>query len=106
MLDALQTAVDGLRIAETRAAKAAQNIATATQGVAAPAGGSGETPAAVAAPGNGFLNTEFPNSVSAAETDLAFNLVELQLALHAYQANAVVIRAANESFKHLIDSFA
>lgn len=106
MLDALQTAVDGLRIAETRAAKAAQNIATATQKSAVPAPGVGETPAAVSAPGNGFLNTGFQDSGSAVQLDLAINLVELQLAKHAYEANAAVIRSANESFQHLIDSFA
>ncbi len=110
MLDVLQTAALGLGLAEERAATAAHNIVTAPHSVAEPAaeaaGGEGQTPAAVTGPGSSQFNADGQAFSSTADADLARNLVELQLAEHAYKANAAVIRAANESFQHLLDSFA
>ncbi len=114
MFDVLQTAVNGLRVAETCAAAAASKIANLRvsvqeanpNAVTAP-----DSPAAVApaAPAQSQVFSGGPDSQGLANgrgLDLAANIVELALAQRAYEANAAVIRSSEETLKHLLDSVA
>ena len=111
MFDVLQTAVQGLRAAEARAAVAASNIANVRveiQELDPNAPASPEAVEPLTPPQNQFLSggSDSQGLANGRGTDLAVNLVELRLAQHAYEANAAVIRSAEETFEHLLDAVA
>lgn len=105
MYDVLQTAVQGLRIAEARAAVAASNIANVRVEIQELDPNAPASPEAVEplTPPQNQLSGGLANGGS---RDLVANLVQLRLAQHAYEANAAVIRSAEETFQHLLDAVA
>ena len=105
MFEVFQTAVEGLRTAEVRAATAASNIANVRVEIQDldPNAPASPDPLVPASPPLGQLPDGLTNGGG---RDLVANLVQLRLAQHAYEANAVVLRSAQESFEQLLDTFA
>ncbi len=116
MLDVMQTALSGLRQAEFRAAQAANNIAEIRLADAGTEAGSasGAVATVVTAPVAGqspFANdnpfgTGGQDFATAGGHDLATDLVELMIAQHAYEANARVVRTADQMMGTLLSSLA
>ncbi len=129
MIEAINTAVSGLRAASLRVTMAAENIAAAgVTGSADPAaydgyvpqrvvqttGAGGATIASAVAVDPAFLtifdqndpNADADGRVGVPNVDLATEIVELTLAEHAYKANLAVIRAADEITEALLDTTA
>jgi flagellar hook-associated protein FlgK len=103
MTTALNIGIAGLRAAEVRVSVRAQNIVNWQSENYHPAvpvqTSSGEGPIVrVSRPAE--LTGDFPF------VDIASELVDMQLAKHAYQASAKVIRTAGEMSKTLLDTFA
>ncbi len=103
MYDVLQIAVQGLRTAEARAAVAASNIANMRVEIQDldPNAPASPDPLVPVSPPQSQLLSDNDGS-----RDLAANLVQLRLAQHAYEANAAVVRSAEETFQHLLDAIA
>ncbi len=103
MIEVFQTAIAGLRAAEVRAATAASNIANMRVEIQ-------ELESTPLASPDPLVPVSPPqNQFAAGDNDrgsLAANLVELMLAQHAYEANAVVIRTAEETDQFLLDALA
>jgi len=104
MTSAINSGLAGLRAAETRVAIRAQNIVNWQSANYRPL-----VPVQTTAEGGGpivrvtrplELSGDFPF------VDIAGELVDMQLAKHAYRASAVVVRTAEEMSKTLLDTFA
>ena len=129
MIDAINTAVSGLRAATLRVNTAAQNIAAApVSGNPDPAAYDGYVPQRVTqttVQGGGTIakavpvdpafftvfdpndpNADADGRVGLPNVDLATEIVELTLAEHAYKANLAVIRTADEITEALLDTTA
>lgn len=124
MIQAIHTALAGLRVSTQRLGVAAENIANVqTSGNASPYDGyvpqrldqtttANGTPTATARP---ISQPSFPvydpsSSQANAEglvgypnVDLAANIVDAKIAQHTYEANLVTIRTASEMMKALLD---
>lgn len=113
MLEIVQTALNGLRTAEERAAQAANNIAQLrvddpSVAASTPTGATTNVvtgPAAGQSPVTGGQpNADGQGFSTSGQRDLATEFVALMIAEQAYKANAAVIRTADQMVSHLIDS--
>lgn len=124
MIQAIHTAVAGLRVSAQRLGVAAENIANVqTSGSLSPYDGyvpqrleqtttANGTPTATTRP---ISQASFPvydpadsradanGLVGYPNADLAANIVDLTIAQHAYEANLVTVRVAGEMMKALLD---
>ena len=103
MTSAINSGIAGLRAAETRVAIRAQNIVNWQSENYRPllpvqTSQSGGPVVRVARPVE--LSGEFPY------VDLAAEIVDMNIAKHAYRASAQIIRTADEMHKTLLDAFA
>jgi flagellar hook-associated protein FlgK len=99
----LNIAVAGLRAAETRVAVRAQNIVNWQSQDYVPL-----TPVQTSEPAGPVVRVSRPVELTGdfPYVDIAGEIVDMQLAKHAYRASATVIRTADEMTKTLLDTFA
>lgn len=103
MISALNSGIAGLRAAETRVAVRAQNIVnwqSENYRPLAPVQTSQGSGPVVKVTRPAELSGNFPY------VDLAFEIVDMNLAKHAYRASAQIIRTADEMQKTLLDALA
>jgi flagellar basal body rod protein FlgC len=104
MLSAVNAGLAGLRAAETRANVRAQNIVNWQSRDYRPL----EADQTSDANGAPRVRVSRPPELAGELpfVDIAYEMVDMQLAKHAYAASAKVIRTADEMSKTLLDTFA
>lgn len=112
MLSALQTSLSGLLSASNRAEAAADKIVKATaRGSEAATAAAGHRAYGDAVILGGGAKPQTPGSYTGngappandPSTDLVNGIVDLTLAAHAYKANAVALKTADETLGKLLD---